>query len=120
MLGRSAGGAVRLGAPREDRPLVIAEGIESGLAAAMLTECPAWAALSAVGLERLILPGVARDVLIAVDRDANGVGERAARLAGKRWLAEGRRVRLHIPDVIGADAADLIPAGAPTETRHAA
>jgi putative DNA primase/helicase len=115
MLGRAAGGGVRLGPAREDVPLVVSEGIESCFGAMQATGLPGWAALSAIGIERLILPTDLRDVLIAVDRDPNGIGERAARVAGRRWLAEGRRVRLLIPHVIGADLADLIG-----EARHAA
>lgn len=79
------------------------------------TGWPGWAALSAGGIERLILPDEARDIVIAADHDANGVGERAARKAALRWAAEGRRVRLVIPDRIGADFNDLL-----REMRHAA
>jgi hypothetical protein len=100
------GAAVRL-APATDT-LMVGEGIETCLAAMQATALPAWAALSAIGLERLIIPAAVRDVLIAVDRDATGTGERAARAAAARWLAEGRRVRLVIPHVIGADLAELI------------
>jgi hypothetical protein len=117
MLGRAAGGAVRLA--RAAETLIIGEGIESCLAVMqeeMQEEAiPAWAAGSAGGIARLILPTIVRDVLVAVDRDANGTGERKARAAGMRWVGEGRRVRLIIPHVIGTDAADLI-AG----SRHAA
>jgi putative DNA primase/helicase len=50
----------------------------------------------------LILPAEVRDVLIAADHDASGAGERAARIAAARWLAEGRRVRIAIPPEPGA------------------
>jgi putative DNA primase/helicase len=106
MLGYVAGGAVRLAPAGE--ALLIAEGIESALAAMELTGWPAWAALSAGGIERLALPPIVRNVAIAVDRDANGAGERAARTAAQRWLAEGQRVRLLLPDEAGADANDLL------------
>jgi hypothetical protein len=106
--GPVAGGAVRLGDLRRGMPLVIAEGIESALAASELSRRPAWAALSAGGIERLILPAEAQDIVIACDRDASGVGERSARIAAGGWLGEGRRVRLVIPDRIGADANDLL------------
>ena len=106
MLGRAAGGAVRLA--RAAETLVIGEGIETCLAAMQVTGLPEWAALSTSGMMALLLPPIVGDVLIAVDRDASGAGERAARTAGHRWLAEGRRVRLLIPHVLGADAADLI------------
>jgi hypothetical protein len=90
-LGWIAGGAVRLAPAAET--LLIAEGIETALAGMQTSGLPGWAALSAGGIERLILPDAVRDVLIAVDRDANGTGERAARAAAARWLAEDRRVR---------------------------
>lgn len=106
--GPVGGAAVRLGALRADAPLVIAEGIESALAAGILRNCPAWASLSAGGIERLILPADARDIVIACDRDPSGVGEKKARAAAVRWVREGRRVRLVIPDRIGADPNDLL------------
>jgi putative DNA primase/helicase len=115
MLGRAAVGTVRLHEPRPGTPLVIAEGVESAMAAAELMGWPAWAALSAGGMERLILPPTAREIVIAVDRDRKGTGEAAARRAATRWVREGRPVRLVIPDRIGADANDLL-----REARYAA
>jgi putative DNA primase/helicase len=102
------GGAVRLGERRSDVPLIVTEGIESGLAASQLSGWPAWAAMSAGGIERLALPSAARDIVIAVDRDPTGTGEVAARSAAQRWLVEGRRVRLVISNRIGADPNDLL------------
>lgn len=106
--GPIGGGAVRLAEMRRGVPLVVAEGIESALAALELSGWPAWAALSAGGIERLVLPAEARDIVIACDRDPSSIGERSARIAAARWHAEGRRVRLVIPDRIGADANDLL------------
>jgi hypothetical protein len=114
MLGRAAGGAMRLAAPAGET-LLVGEGIETCLAGMAAAGLLGWAAFSTSGMVALILPGAVRDVLIVVDRDVSGAGERAARTAGRRWLAEGRRVRLVIPHTVGADAADLI-GGA----RHAA
>jgi len=109
-LGRMAGGAVRLGMidPSPDQTLIVAEGIESALSASLLMGNPAWAALSAGGIEQLPLPDEIRMIQIAVDRDANNCGEAAARAAALRWLSEGRRVQLVIPDRLGADANDLL------------
>jgi hypothetical protein len=115
MLGRAAGAAVHLAELHPDQPLIIAEGVESALAAMGLTQWPAWAALSSIGISKMILPAEARDIVIAVDRDRSGVGERAARRAAGRWFGEGRRVRLVIPDRIGADPNTLL-----IEARHAA
>jgi hypothetical protein len=112
-LGPIGGGAVRLGTLRLDRPLILAEGIESALAAAEITKLPAWAALSAGGITRLILPAEAQDIVIAADRDPRGTGEAAARRAAILWVREGRRVRIIVPDRIGSDPNDLL-----REMRH--
>jgi hypothetical protein len=56
MLGCAAGGALRLGAARREVPLVVAEGIESCFGAMQAADLPGWAALSAIGIKRLILP----------------------------------------------------------------
>jgi hypothetical protein len=113
MLGRAGGGAVRLATAAET--LLIGEGVESTLAVMIAAGLPGWAALSAVGIERLILPPEVLNVVIAVDRDRNAAGERSARRAAGRWFAGGRRVKLIIPNRIGADANDLL-----REARHVA
>jgi putative DNA primase/helicase len=105
-LGPIKGGAVRLAPVAET--LMVGEGIETCLAAMQATAMPAWAALSTSGLTALFLPPVVREIIILVDNDVNGAGERAARSAAERWLAEGRRVRLAIPPVPGTDFNDVI------------
>jgi hypothetical protein len=82
MLGRAAGGAVRLAPAAET--LLIGEGIETCLAAMQATAQPAWAALSTSGLAALVLPPSVRVVIILADNDGNGAGERAARTAAAR------------------------------------
>jgi putative DNA primase/helicase len=47
-------------------------------------------------------------VLICADHDANGVGQRAAKEAADRFLAEGRRVRIAIPPDTDNDFNDLL------------
>jgi len=106
MLGRAAGGAVRLAPAAET--LMVSEGIETALAAMQATGQPAWAALSTSGMTALILPPSVRGAIILADHDRNGAGERAAHAAAQRWLAEGRRVRLAIPPQPGSDFADII------------
>jgi hypothetical protein len=112
MLGRAAGGAVRLAPAAET--LLVGEGIESALYGMVATGLPGWAALSAAGIEAAELPPEVHNVVIAVDRDRTGAGERSARRAAGRWFAGGRRVRLIIPNRIGVDANDLL-----RETRDA-
>jgi putative DNA primase/helicase len=107
-LGPIGGGAVRLAPPGELR--LVGEGIETTASGMAATRLPAWAALSATGLERLILPPLplARIVIILADNDVNGTGEKAAQKAAQRWLAEGRRVRIAIPPEPGSDVNDLL------------
>jgi putative DNA primase/helicase len=105
--GRVAGGAVRFGEPRPCAWLVVGEGIESTLSAAMPAGLPAWAALSASGIEKLVLSSNATHVVIAADNDLNGRGQRAAHNAAARWLSEGRRVRIALPPP-GSDFNDVL------------
>ena len=121
-LGPIGGGAVHLAEAREDAPLVIAEGIETTASVMLAMGWPGWAALSAGGIERLVLPPMpmAASVIIAADNDLNGVGERAARCAAERWLAEGRRVRIALPPCPGSDWNDVLLNKDIGEARHAA
>ena len=91
-LGPVAGGAVRL-APA-GKTLAISEGIETGLSVLAATGTPTWAALSAGGIKRLVLPPLplAAEVVMAADPDP--VGLTAAHDAADRWHREGRRVRI--------------------------
>ena len=75
----------------------VAEGVESGLSAAQLFALPCWSAVYAGGLRSLALPPDVRNVIIAADNDASGIGQRNALAAYDRWTAEGRSVRIKIP-----------------------
>lgn len=103
ILGPVAGGAVRLGPFDPCKPLIVGEGVKSTLSLMQLRKLPGWAAGSTSGLKRLVLPSDVRRILIAVDNDRNGAGERAAREAGQRWFREGRRVHLAIPSEVDSD-----------------
>jgi DNA polymerase len=92
--------------------LVVAEGIETALAAATRIPYrdaplrPAWSLLSAGALERLpILPGVER-LIILVDHD--DAGKNAAAGCANRWQRAGRTVIRLTPEQEGADFNDLI------------
>ena len=117
--GPVAGGAVQLGAPRPDRPLLVGEGIETTLAAMRASGNPGWAALSTSGMAALTLPETVHTVTLLADNDANGAGLRAAERAAARWAGEGRTVRIAMPDRPGQDFADLLaadPAGTTIRT----
>ena len=82
-----------------------------------------WAALAAGGIRSLVLSREATHVIICADCDANGVGERAARDAAARWLAEGRRVKLALPPRAGIDFNDIlrgVASAPPEEARRVA
>jgi len=105
-LGPVGGGAVRLAPAAET--LLVAEGIETALAAIQATAQAAWAALSTSGIVTLWLPPAVRMVIILADHDHSGAGERAAQAAAQRWLAEGRRVRIAMPPEPGTDFNDVL------------
>lgn len=108
MLGTCAGGAVRLS--EAVGPLVVAEGIETGLSLLSgLLRGPAtvWAALSTSGIRGLHLPRLPGRLTIAADGDAPG---RAAAIAlASRAEALGWQVSLlQAPD--GRDWNDVVAA----------
>jgi putative DNA primase/helicase len=105
-LGPVAGGAVRL-APASE-VMGVAEGIETALSAMQVSGIPVWAALSAGGIERLILPALpqARTLIIFADHDPRGL--EAAQKAAARWRDEGREVVIEVPPLPGQDFNDLL------------
>jgi len=90
--------------------VAVTEGLETGLSVMIATGVPTWAALSAGGIQKLILPPLplAREILVCADNDANGVGQRAAQTFAARCIAEGRRVRIALPPTPGSDFNDLL------------
>ena len=103
MLGPSAGGVVRLGG--QGSALMIGEGIETCLSALQATGHRTWAALSTSGLRSLTLPDDERDIIVLADADE--AGEAAAKDAARRWVREGRRVRIARPPR-GMDFNDML------------
>ena len=109
MLGRIAGGAVRLAPIGKDGRVALCEGIETGLA--VMTACPdlpVWATLSTSGLEQVELPPAAQRVLILADHDASGAGLRAAEASARRLRAQGRDVAIALPPEDGEDFNDML------------
>jgi hypothetical protein len=96
-LGPSDGAAIRLAPVGPNGELGVAEGIEDALSYMQLKGIPTWSALTAGGIERLILPPEARVIYIALDNDP--VGLKAAQNAARRWLGEGRRVFFAKPPI---------------------
>jgi hypothetical protein len=105
-LGQVGGLACHLGTPKNE--IAVAEGIETALSVQLATGIPTWAALSAGGLRRLILPSAPNAGLVTIAADADVVGIEAARVAAVRWKAEGRQIRVIVPSRPGTDFNDLI------------
>ena len=101
------GAAVRLSPPAEC--MGIAEGIETALAASIRFGVPAWAAVSAIGLERWTPPTGTRRALIFADNDLSFTGQAAAFALAKRIAAVGIATEINAPTVPGADWCDLTP-----------
>lgn len=108
MLGPCSGGFVRLADPGD--VLMVGEGIETCLSAMQVTGIPAWSALSTSGLRALELPDSIRDIIVLADGDKPG--EDAARACARRWIREGRRVRIARPPQ-GMDFNDILVGRAP-------
>jgi len=114
MLGRVAGGAVRLAPFKGETALGICEGIETGLA--VMKACPGlavWATLSTSGLEQVQLPPEATRVIILADHDGSGAGLRAAETAARHLRMEGREAVIAISPQAGQDFNDLLLASGP-------
>ena len=106
--GKTIGGGVWFGEADAHSELVIGEGVESTLSGMRLSRVEAGcAALSELGIRKLILPDEARKVRIWADHDEAGQGIRAAREAARRWKAEGREVAVSVSPVLGFDANDI-------------
>ena len=105
MLGAVAGGAVRL--TEGPGPLVVAEGIETGLSLAsglLRTPATVWAALSTSGIRGLRLPDQPGRLTIAPDGDK--AGREAANALAARAHALGWQVSL-LPAPDGRDWNDI-------------
>jgi putative DNA primase/helicase len=106
--GAVTGSAIRLYLATER--LAVAEGIETALAVHEATGWPVWAAVSAGGLESLMLPASVSELLVAADNDSNGRGWQAGQALARRALEAGVSVRMAAPDVPGADWLDVLAA----------
>jgi putative DNA primase/helicase len=89
-LGPMKGTAIRLSPVAEE--LIVGEGIETTLSYIQMSGRPGWAAGSTAAMKLLMLPASVKTVIILADGDEPG--ERAARYSAKRWLREGRRVKI--------------------------
>jgi hypothetical protein len=100
--------------PMNGGQLVVGEGIETVLAAATRISyrnaplTPAWSAVAKGGLRRLpVLPHV-QELILLVDHDENGEGQRAAEQCRQIWKSAGRTTVPLIPKQKGWDFNDVV------------
>jgi len=101
-----AGGAIRLGRPRNGR-LGVAEGWETAGAARQLFGGACWATTGWALLEAWEPPDGVWRVDIWADNDGNRRGQRSADALADRLIASGYQVRVHVPQTAGSDWCDV-------------
>jgi len=92
-----SGGAIQIFKHDPGKPLVLCEGIETGLAVHEHSVWPVWACGNAILLEKVIVPEEVKEVYIAVDKDRTRTGEIKSANLAKRLKSEGKKVSLSIP-----------------------
>lgn len=88
--------------------LGIAEGIETALAATILSEVPCWSALNANLLKSWVPPSGVSQVIIFADNDHSFTGQSAAYELAGRLLQHKLAVDVRIPDAVGQDWAEVL------------
>lgn len=104
--GSLKGAAVHLSTPDPQGRLIVAEGIETALAASELFDLPSIAALSCYGLENLAIPHRVAELFIVADNDPNGAGIKAANKLALRAVKNGMKAQIWQPETLGFDALD--------------
>jgi len=105
--GTITGAAIRLHVDFEDS-ICVAEGIESAYAAHIDSGLPAFATISAHGLETFVVPEGVKTVMIYGDNDASYTGQAAAYALAKRLRNAGVESWVFIPDRVGEDFNDIL------------
>lgn len=79
-----------------DDQMGIAEGIETALAAHLLTGIPTWSAIDAGNMVQICIPDSVKRVHIFADADANFAGQAAAFTLARRLVNEQREAHVHV------------------------
>jgi putative DNA primase/helicase len=83
------------------RMLGIAEGVETAIAAKMLTGIPTWSAINTSMMEKWLCPPGVEHVVIFADNDENFAGHAAAYTLAHRLKCMGLVVEIRFPEIIG-------------------
>ncbi len=110
--GPLTGAAIRLGRSQtrpDGRPgLAVAEGIETALAVTAMHGVACWAAVSAHGLQSFQWPAEVQNLYVMGDNDASNTGQDAAQRLARHAAGKGLTARVHIPETVGQDWADVL------------
>ena len=90
--------------------LIVAEGIETALAASELFGLPAWAALSANGIKQFEPPENTHILIVADNDIPRPVGYEAAHDLAVKLIKHGCHVQIWQPEIQGRDALDELNA----------
>jgi putative DNA primase/helicase len=108
MFGPVKGGYIPISVLDPDRPLLIAEGIETALSASQIASgLPVIAAGNAPQMKSLIVPK-ASEYIICADNDKNKTGQNAAKFLAKQLANAGHLVRVAVPEYVGEDWNDVL------------
>ncbi|MCH8940532.1 MAG: toprim domain-containing protein [Chloroflexi bacterium] len=92
-----SGGVIQLFPLEPGQPIILTEGIESGLAVRQLTGYPVWACVNSTMLGKAEIPDDSTEIFVGADKDKSGAGERAARKLGERLWETGRVIKISLP-----------------------
>ena len=102
MLGRAKGAAIKLTHDSEvSMGLVLAEGVETGLAGMMLGLSPMWVVGSVIGIEAFPVLGGIEALTVCAETGDGGANAAAIEQVGTRWAEAGREVLIVAPKVPG-------------------
>ena len=107
-------GVVKIWPANDGGQLVVGEGIETTLAAATRISyhgaplTPAWSAIAKGGLGSLPVLLTVGELILLVDNDENGEGQKAATHCRQIWSAAGRTVIPLVPKHVGWDFNDVV------------
>ena len=120
--GHVSGGYIQIGELDPDKPLIIAEGIETAASAAQIAGVPAISAISASNMPTVVLPpqyaGSGSEIIVAADNDEPG--RNAAKQLAQRLAELGHGVRIAVPEgPEGCDWNDALKAARGDQTQIA-
>jgi Toprim domain len=110
MLGPQQHGAIHLFEHPTSSELLVAEGIETALAAGEMDrwQRTVWSVVSTSGMKALHVPRKFSAVVIAADNDVSGAGQHAANILAHRLRKKRVPVRVIKPPEVGADWNDVL------------